>query len=148
MTADPNSLRKFSCFQDLSDEQIDAIAEITTEVCYPANHVIFEEGVVGKRLYFLLKGKVEILFNVGEPTLTRIDVKEGEDLMGCSALMEPFMYAATNRSVTEVKVLEIDIPKLRELMKKDCKLALAIQQQQVNFMREYILRLRSMLSMR
>jgi len=66
--------------------------------------------------------------------------------MGCSALMEPYMYAATNRSLTEVEVLEVNIPKLVELMEKDCKLGMAIQKQLIQFLKEYIMKLRSMVA--
>ena len=58
------------------------------------------------------------------------------------------MYTATNRSLTEVEVLEINISQLQELMKKDCQIGLAIQSQLIKFMKEYILRLRNMLSER
>lgn len=146
MATDPKYLKNFSCFQTLSDAQIEAVAQISDVLCYSPKHVIFEEGVIGKRLYFLLKGKVEILFNTGNPELTRIDEKEGEYVMGCSALMEPFMYAATNRSLTEVEVLEVDIAKLRVLMEEDCKLGMAIQNQLIKFLKDYIMKLRSMVA--
>ena len=146
MPTDTSYIKSISCFQDLTPEQVDALAEISDIVCYPPKHNIFEEGVLGKRLYFLLKGKVEILFNTGKPDLTRIDIKEAEYVMGCSALMEPYMYAATNRSLTEVEVLEVNIPKLVELMEKDCKLGMAIQKQLIQFLKEYIMKLRSMVA--
>ena len=145
MATDPVLLKKFSYFQDLSDEQLIAIANITDAVCYPPDHTIFEEGVMGKRLYFLLKGEVEILFNTGKANLMRIDVKTGETVMGCSVLMEPFMYAATNRSLTKVELLEVKVPELMKLTEKDCQLGMAIQRLLINFMREYILRLRNLL---
>jgi len=56
------------------------------------------------------------------------------------------MYAATNRSLTEVEVLEVNIPKLVELMEKDCKLGMAIQKQLIQFLKEYIMKLRSMVA--
>lgn len=148
MATDPFLLRNFACFQDLSDEQLDAIANITDAVCYPAKYTLFEEGVMGKRLYFLLKGEVEILFNTGKPNLMRIDVKTGETVMGCSVLMEPFMYAATNRTLTKVELLEVKVPELMKLTEKDCQLGMAIQRLLINFMREYILRLRNLLGER
>ena len=61
MPTDTSYIKSISCFQDLTPEQVDALAEISDIVCYPPKHNIFEEGVIGKRLYFLLKGKVEIL---------------------------------------------------------------------------------------
>lgn len=148
MVTDPNLLRKISCFQDLSDAQIEAFAQIAEFVHYAPNQVIFEEGVIGKRLYFLIKGKVEVLFNIGKPGLTRIDVKEGENIMGCSAMMEPYMYTATNRCLTSVEVLEVNIAEMQALMKKDCKIGLEVQSLLIKTMKEYILKLRNLLSER
>jgi hypothetical protein len=95
-----------------------------------------------------MKEEVEILFNTGKPNLMRIDVKTGETVMGCSVLMEPFMYSATNRSLTNVEVLEINVPELMRLTEKDCQLGMSIQKLLINFMREYILRLRNLLGNR
>lgn len=145
MSADPAIIKNMSCFQDFSDQQVADIAAISNIMIYPPEHTIFEEGVIGKKLFFLISGKVEILFNLGRSKLSRIDIKAGEDIMGCSALMEPNMYTATNRSLSEVEVLEVDIVQLKELMQKNCELGLFIQKQQIKFMQDYILKLRSLL---
>jgi CRP-like cAMP-binding protein len=145
MVTEAHLIKKVPGLQNLSESQIQQIAEISEIVSYPPKHIIFEEGVMGKRLYFLVKGEVEVLFNTGKPQLTRIDTKMAECVMGCSALMEPYMYAATNRSITEVETLEIQIPALKALMESDCQIGMAIQQLLIQFMREYILKLRSML---
>ena len=50
MTTYPVLLRNFSCFHDLTDEQIDAIAKFTDAVCYPPGHVLFKDGEEGKHL--------------------------------------------------------------------------------------------------
>ena len=34
MATYPDLLRKFSCFRDLSEDQVNAIAQITDAVCY------------------------------------------------------------------------------------------------------------------
>ena len=68
--------------------------------------------------------------------------------MGCSALVEPHMYAATNRSLTEVEVLEVNISLLTDLMHKDCQLGLKLQQQLLKFMMGHIMELRNLLANR
>jgi CRP-like cAMP-binding protein len=65
MPTDPNYLRDFSCFRNLSDDQLNAIAEITSAVCYSSGYLLFEEGKPGERLFFLVKGDVEVLYENG-----------------------------------------------------------------------------------
>lgn len=142
MPTDPNYLRDFSCFHDLSEEQLKVIAQITDAVCYPQGRILFEEGEQGERLFFLVKGDVEVLYSIGEAGQVRVDTLSGEEVVGCSALVEPYTYTATERSLTEVEVLEIDAVALRELMQKDCRLGLSLQQQIISVLMERILNLR------
>jgi CRP/FNR family transcriptional regulator len=142
MPTDPKFLREFSCFSNLSDNQVNSIAEITTAVCYPSGYALFEEGQPGNRLFFLVKGKVEVLYNIGEDGQTHVDTLTDEEIVGCSALVEPYRYSATERSLTEVEVLEVDAVSLRKLMQKDCNLEIALQQQMIRILMNRILDLR------
>jgi len=142
MPTDPNYLRDFSCFRNLSDDQLNSIAEITNAVCYPPGYVLFEEGKPGERLFFLVKGDVEVLYNIGEAGQVRVDTVKGEEIVGCSALVEPYVYTATERSLTEVEVLEVDAVSLRELMQRDYRLGLSLQQHIIRVLMERVLDLR------
>ena len=108
MPTDPNYLRDFSCFRDLSEEQLKVIAQFTDAVCYPPDWVLFQEGKPGERLFFLVKGDVEVLNDIGEIGQIHVDMISGEEVVGCAALVEPYIYTATERSLTEVEVLEVD----------------------------------------
>ena len=142
MATYPDLLRKFSCFRDLSEDQVNAIAQITDAVCYLPNHVLFNEGEAGKCLFFLVKGEVEILYNIGEEGMVRVDTVSSEEIVGCSAMIEPYTYTATGRCLTEVEVLEINITSLQELMQKDCPLGLKLQQHIIKVLMRQILELR------
>jgi CRP/FNR family cyclic AMP-dependent transcriptional regulator len=142
MPTDPNYLQDFSCFRDLSEEQLKTIAQFTDAVCYPPGHVLFQEGKPGERLFFLVKGDVEVLYHIGEVGQIHVDTVSGEEVIGCAALVEPYTYTATERSLTEVEVLEVDAIALRQLMEKDCNLGLSIQQHIIRVLMERILDLR------
>ena len=142
MPTDPNYLRDFSCFRDLSEEQLKVIAQFTDAVCYPPDWVLFQEGKPGERLFFLVKGDVEVLYDIGEIGQIHVDMISGEEVVGCAALVEPYTYTATERSLTEVEVLEVDAVALRQLMEKDCHLGLSIQQHIIRVLMERILDLR------
>ena len=89
-----------------------------------------------------MKGDVEVLYNIGEAGQVRVDKISGEEVVGCSALVEPYTYAATERSLTEVEVLETDVGVLRELMQNDCRMGFSIQQQIIRILMDRVLDLR------
>jgi len=142
MSTDLVYLREFSCFRDLPDEKLKAIAQITDAICYLPGQVLFEEGQPGKRLFFLIKGDVEVFYNIGEAGRVRVDTVSGEEVVGCSALVEPYTYTATERSLTEAEVLEVDAVALRELMEKDCQLGFMLQRHIIGLLMKRILDLR------
>lgn len=142
MPTDPKYLREFSCFSNLSDENVAEIARITTAVCYPPGYTLMEEGKPGDRLYFLTHGKVEVFYNIGEAGQVRVDAVSGDEVIGCSALVPPYVYTATERCVTEVEVFEIDLVALRQLMHKDHNLGFAIQEHFIEVLMSRIIDLR------
>ncbi|MFL7891662.1 MAG: Crp/Fnr family transcriptional regulator [Anaerolineales bacterium] len=142
MPTDPKYLQNFSCFESLSRDQLQAVAEITNAVCYPSGYVLFEEGNPGDRLFFLMKGSVEVFYQIGEETRVNVDTVKGEDIVGCSVLVEPFTYTATEKSLTEVEVLEIDAAGLRNLMQNDRDLGFLIQKYVIDVLMDRILDLR------
>ena len=142
MPTDPSYLRNFSCFQDLSKSQVDAIAEIATSICFPEGCVLFEEGKPAENIYLLIKGEVEVLYKIGDDGPVRVDTVLGEEVVGCAALVPPYVNTSTVRSVTEVEVLEIDATALKNLMKEDCALGFSIQQQIMRMLMDRIMNFR------
>ena len=142
MPTDAKYLQGFSCFRKLTEQQVQALAEITNAVCYPAGYVLFEEGKPGKRLFFLVKGSVEVMYQIGETGQVKVDTVSGEEVVGCSALVEPNVYTATERCLTEVEVLEVDAVALRALMHNDFQMGLSIQEHIIGVLMDRILDLR------
>jgi len=142
MPTDPKYLKNFACFQGFSDEQLDAVAEITNAVCYPPDYLLFEEGQPGERILFLESGEVEVEYNIGESGPVCLDTVSGHEVVGCSALVEPYIYTATERSLTQVEVLEVNAEALRALMQADCRLGAALQNYLLQVLMERILNLR------
>lgn len=135
-------LKSVSCFREMSEEQVNKIAQFTTAVCYPPNHVLFEEGEAGDRLYFLVKGEVEVSYRIGEEGPTRVDSVTGEEIVGCAALVEPYTYTATERSLTDIEVLEVDTAPLRKMMQEDLAMGFKMQQHIIRVLMDRILDLR------
>ncbi|MFZ2097775.1 MAG: cyclic nucleotide-binding domain-containing protein [Anaerolineales bacterium] len=142
MPTDPSYLRNFSCFQDLSESQLDAIAELTNSICFSEGHVLFEEGKPAENIYLLIKGEVEVLYKIGDEGPVRVDIVSDEEVVGCAALVPPYVCTATVRSMTEIEVLELDAVALQKLMQEDCALGFSIQQQIMRMLLDRIMNYR------
>lgn len=142
MATDPNMIKKFSCFHDLSEAQLQAIADISNSVCYSPGYVLFEEGEQGKYLYLLIDGDVEVFFKADDKDFNKVDTISSEEMAGCSAMVPPHTYTATEKALSEVEVLEIDINDLRDLIGNDPELGLKLQQYMIQTLNDRILKLR------
>ena len=128
MSVESYYLRNYPCFQDLTDAQLDEVAQLCEAKCFYPGHTLFEDGNPGRHLYLLAKGEVEILFAIGEEGLALVDHLGVGKAIGCDALVPPFTYRSTARSLDKIEVLIVDAAKLRKLMQEDCSLGLSIQQ--------------------
>ena len=128
MPVDAKYLRKFHCFEDLTDEQRQAVAALAEAKCFYPGHSLFEENAPGAYLYLLVDGEVEVLYTIGESGPARVDRMGAGDILGCSSLVPPYEHTSTTRSLTKIDVLAVDAKRLRELMKVDCPLGFSIQQ--------------------
>ena len=135
-------LQKFDCFKDLSDKQRAAVAALAEATCYYPEHILFEENSPGEYLYLLVEGEAEVLYTIGETGPARVDQMSPGDIMGCSALVPPYLYTSTTRSLTKIDALSIEAKALLELMHEDCPLGFAIQQHIMQFLMDQIVNFR------
>jgi CRP-like cAMP-binding protein len=141
MATDAKMIRKFKCFDQLTDGQVEAIAEISNSICYTKGHTLFKEGDKGDLLYLLIHGDIEVFYETPEG-LERVDTVSSEEVIGCSAMVPPHIYTATERALNDVEVLEIKTSELRELIKKDQQMGLKIQEHIMKILNDRILDLR------
>jgi CRP-like cAMP-binding protein len=143
MATEPNMIRKFSCFREMTDEQVQLIAKISNSICYPPDHVLFKEGEEGKILYLLIQGDVDIFYKTDKTDLNRVDTVSSEEIVGCSAMVPPYKYTATVQTLNEVEVLEIETQELRQLIDQDPHLGMKIQAYMIKILMDRILALRN-----
>lgn len=60
MSSTAEALGKIELFKGLSPQGLSRVQSIAAEESYPLGHVLFREGDIGDRLYFILEGKVRI----------------------------------------------------------------------------------------
>jgi CRP-like cAMP-binding protein len=127
MPADPDRLTLYICFRDLTEGQRKAVAELADEECFYPEYTLFKEGQSASKLYLLNSGSVEIFYNIGEGGPARVDTVSGGDILGCSSLIEPYIYSSTALCLTEIETMVIDAAELRKLMLEDISLGFSIQ---------------------
>jgi CRP-like cAMP-binding protein len=128
MSGELDLLHEYPLFSELSAEQLRAVSELCREECFYPDHTLFEDGRPATKMYVLVDGEVEVFFAIGESGLVRVDRIGPGEIFGCSALVPPYIHTSTARAKSQIEVLELDLPALRELFEQDPRLAVSIQQ--------------------
>jgi CRP/FNR family transcriptional regulator, cyclic AMP receptor protein len=136
-------LRIMPCLRDFSDQELSIIAEICDSICYSPGHILFTQSERAKHLYLLKQGKVDIFQEEEGKEPKRVDRISVGEIVGGSALVPPYLYNASAKCQTEIEVLEINIGKLQELIKKDKALGLKIQACFIGLLVKHISKLRT-----
>ena len=142
MATDAKLIRKFECFRQLTDEQVQEIAEISNSICYQAGHVLVEEGERGEILYLLIDGDIDVFYRNPVTGLEKVDTVSSEEVIGCSAMVPPYVYTATEKTRSDVEVLEIKADALRDIIQEDPDIGLKIQEHIIKILNDRILALR------
>jgi CRP-like cAMP-binding protein len=121
-------LHEYPLFKELNEDQVQAVLQVCREECFLPNSCLFEEGQAADEIFLLVEGEVEESFTAGDAVLTPIHPVGPGEIIGCPALVPPYIQNCRARSVTGIEVLAIDAAGLRALFAQDCSLTVAIQQ--------------------
>lgn len=115
----PEVLRRYPYFAAVSEESLKQVAMIADEKCVAAGTRMFNEGDPAKALNIITKGEVNIqyLLNTGEHRT--VDTLVDGDILGWSALVQPYKYTAICTSTKETQFVSIDSAKLRDLCERE-----------------------------
>ena len=133
---------KYPLFSELNSEQMSAIRKLCKEECFYPGYTLFEDGDPAKKLYVLADGEVEVFYAIGEAGMVQVDQVGQWEILGCSALVPPYLYTSTVRPRTRIEVLELDATALLELFEADPRLAVMIQNQVIICLLARIINLR------
>jgi CRP-like cAMP-binding protein len=116
----PELLRRFAFFSGFSDEELKQLAMAGREQAAPAGEILFVEGKPAHDLYFLTEGTVELL-NAGNGNRENIAISSlpAGELLGWSAVVEPYLYTATARAARPSRVIAFANADLEKLMADD-----------------------------
>lgn len=111
-------LKNIPFFSELSDEDLQQIAEKVQMQYYPAEHVIFNQGDPGDIMYVIKRGQVQVVRNQEVVAL----LKDGA-FFGEMALVSDEPRNATVRTVSDAEVLTINKFEFMRLMESNGTIA-------------------------
>lgn len=115
----PEVLRRYPYFAGIDAESLRRLAMITEEQRIRAGTELFREGDPAKYFSIILGGEVSIQYLLGNGELRTVDTLVPGDLLGWSALVEPYKYTAIGTTTKDTELARIDGVKIRELCDKD-----------------------------
>jgi CRP-like cAMP-binding protein len=122
-------LRRFPFFNFMTDTQLKAVAMIAEEKDYEIGNSIVEANAPANSLFFLIEGSAAYYYIVTtehDPYYKQeyyiSDFNPGE-ILGISALIDPYIYTAAVRVEKPCKLIKIDALALRALCEVDTKLS-------------------------
>lgn len=129
--ADTQTLDKVAllrlAFNGLAENELAEMAALTDLRAYPPDHVLCHEGAYEEIFYILAEGNAQISKKIGEgegELILRI-VGRG-DLIGEMALIQNAPRAATVRTLTECRVLEMEKQDFEATLQRSPRIALDI----------------------
>lgn len=126
-SGDPTSvselLRLTPLFEALEDCLIDALAGITREVRLPADAELCRQGTSPQHLHVLLEGQVALWASAQDDSRAAVEVVRPPGYFVLATVLTRLPYLMTAQTVSEARLLLIDIDGLHALLARDVGLA-------------------------
>ena len=122
------ALRKSDLFEGLGDEELLAIARLAREEKFDAGSVIFREKGPANYLYIVREGRVAILIDISRRKQAVIDTISRNCSFGWSAMVPPYTYTGTARTVEPTRAIVISGQELRGLCSTCCSTCYTIME--------------------
>ena len=134
-------LKKVPLFSDLSNEDLERLCEMVTEVFLPAGGELFTEGSMGNQAFVIKEGQIEILKSSGGKTVL-LAIRLPGDVIGEMALLEAAPRMASGVARTDSVLLAIGQEQLDNLLNTSTSAARALLHTFVSRLRSTELMLR------
>lgn len=118
----PEVLRRYPYFATINEETLKAVAMTAEERVVAPGTEMFREGDPAGALNLITKGEVDIQYVLGNGEHRTVDTLVDGDLLGWSALVEPYKYTANAIARKKTLLVAIDGEKLRTLCTADPQL--------------------------
>ena len=114
-------LSQTSLFEDLSEEQLKAVANISEQATCQQGEVLFWEGDPAEWLYILLEGEINVFVQLSSrPERVTVSVlNQPYQTLAWSGLVAPNVYTASGLCETDGRLLAINGEALMEVLESD-----------------------------
>jgi len=129
----PEVLRRYPFFSFMNHEQLREVAMITDEVTVNKGDILFNIDEEADACFMLQDGAIDLHYIVvdeHEPDLRKefvVGTINPGEVLGISAVIEPYVYSATAIAVNDSRLLKIDAVALKELCAEDADLDYGLQ---------------------
>ena len=120
-------LKKVPLFGSAGPQFLQHLMSRLTSHIFPPDELVMLEGELGKEMYFILKGRCDVL--VGGSAMTRVAVLEEGTYFGEIALLVDVPRTATIRTKQFCVLLQLKSTALQEAMREHKEEATAVQQE-------------------
>lgn len=111
-------IKEAELFQGVNHTTINDIARNATEEEHPAGTVVFEKGQPADHLFVLEEGEVDLIVgDIYGGGVHFVGTSPGE-VFGWSAMVEPYVYTASARCMTDAKIIRIARGDLDDTLRK------------------------------
>ena len=111
----PEMLRRYPYFADVNEQALKEVAMISEEITAAADSFLFSEDDKSEFLYILTDGEIDLQYTLGSGELRTVDTAVPGDMIGWSALVEPYRLTAAGKVRKNARLIAINGPKLRDL---------------------------------
>jgi CRP-like cAMP-binding protein len=115
----PEVLRRYPYFATVSEESLKAVAMIADERKVPTGTQLFSEGDPADAMNIIVRGEVSIQYVLGSGERRTVDTLVDGDILGWSALVEPYRYTAVGTASKDTQLVCIRSKDLRALCNRD-----------------------------
>ena len=122
-------LRQYPQFAQLSPASLRKLADIAEEHVAPAGETIFTEPDPADYLYLIVRGAVDLAYELGNGEWHVVDTLVDGELMGWCAFVEPYRWAARGTAAKETRLIRIGARTLRQFCDEDHTLGCQLLQQ-------------------
>ena len=117
-------LRQSELFARLSEEQLGRVLPLCADCVVSEDAIIFAEGRDASHVYLVISGEVALqkavrVPHATGPRRTTVAMCHPGDVIGWSALVEPYRYTLSAVAWTPARLISIDAGMLREAMDQD-----------------------------
>lgn len=121
------ALKECTVFASMSEEELEKVASSVLEKQYEAGATILQEGDSAEEFLVLQEGKAAVQITLPEmpgemSRRVTVDIVSRNEVVGWSALVEPYLYTFSVVGLQKVTALSISGTKLRWLIRDNLKI--------------------------